>query len=247
MATTVAEGSADAPPAVHGPHTAGDGAGSTVEHADLRGLRERVHTAVHGDVGAVSKLLMAWSGKIGDLVIENGQAMIRCPVPGHEDPNRSCRVYESKKERVYFQCRGCGSIGDLVTAHQLIFHSDVELAMLAAAGAFGILFETHDIPRHGDSRVTAVIDAASKICRVSADSITGDSRRRPIVDARQAAMYVARHTTDLSYPDLGRAFGGRDHTTVIHAVSKIERLMGEKAEVRQRVLSIRALVDNGAT
>lgn len=242
MAKAITQGPVDALSAATGPHPPAD-AGSSAEQVDLLSLRERVHTAIHGDVGAVSKVLMAWSGKIGELVLKDGQARIRCPVPGHEDTSRSCRVYESKNERVYFQCRGCGSIGDLVTAHQLIFHTDVERAMLATAGAFGIMFETYEIPPPGDAVIDAVIAAASTVCRVSAAKIVSDSRARPLVDARQAAMYVARHMTGLSYPELGRAFGDRDHTTVLYAVNKIERLMGERDEVRKRVLAVQALVD----
>ena len=223
------------------------GSDGAADRGDLRSLRERVHTAIHGDTRAVSKVLMAWSGKPGDLVRENGRTLIRCPVPGHEDKDPSCVVYKSKNERVYFRCRGCGSIGDLVTAHQLIFHSDVERAMLAAAGAFGIMFGPNGNAQRGgtvvDSVVEAAIDAASTVYGVPADKITSDSRSRPLVDARQAAMYVTRQASALSYPEIARAFGGRDHTTVIHAVRKIERLMGEQDEVRKRVLSVRALVD----
>ena len=53
------------------------------------------------------------------------------------------------------------------------------------------------------------------------EEINGKSRRRPLVTARQVAMYVFRELTDLSYPAIAREFGGRDHTTVIHAVEKI--------------------------
>ena len=243
MPKTITRDSGDAPSVVRG-RPAPEDAGSSVEQVDLVGLRKRVHTAVHGDVKAVSMLLMAWSGKRVDLVQENGRALIRCPVPGHEDRNPSCVVFRSKKsERVHFRCRGCGSIGDLVTAHQLIFHTDVERAMLAVAGAFGILLEPDEAPQHRDTVVDAVIDAASKVYRVPVDKITSASRSRPLVDARQAAMYVTRQTSDLSYPEIARAFGGRDHTTVLHAVRKIEQLMGERDDVRKRVLSVQALVD----
>ena len=244
MAKTTTQGPADAASATRGSQTPDEDAGSSIEQVDLLGLRERIHTAIHGDVKAVAMLLMAWSGKSGDLVQKNGRALIRCPVQSHEDRNPSCVVYRSKSEQVRFRCLGCGSIGDLVTAHQLIFHTDVERAMLAAAGAFGILFEPrNEMPRHSDTVVDVVIDAASKIYRVPADKITSDSRTRPLVDARQAAMYVTRHTMGMSYPDIGRAFGDRDHTTVLHAVRKIERLMGEREDVRRRVLSVQALVD----
>ena len=50
------------------------------------------------------------------------------------------------------------------------------------------------------------------------EALKGKSRQRPLVTARQIGMYVMREQTDLSYPAIAREFGGRDHTTVIHAV-----------------------------
>ena len=67
------------------------------------------------------------------------------------------------------------------------------------------------------------------------DALKGKSRQRPLVMARQEAMYVFRELTDLSYPAIARLFGGRDHTTVIHAVDKITRLMAERNETYDRV------------
>ena len=69
----------------------------------------------------------------------------------------------------------------------------------------------------------------------SVDALRGKSRQRPLVMARQEAMYVFRELTDLSYPAIARLFGGRDHTTVIHAVDKITRLMAERSETYDRV------------
>lgn len=54
--------------------------------------------------------------------------------------------------------------------------------------------------------------------------LAGTSRKREIVLARQAAMYLCRQKLGLSYPELGRLFGGRDHATVIHSIKKIEQL-----------------------
>jgi len=59
-----------------------------------------------------------------------------------------------------------------------------------------------------------------------------------LVTARQIAMYVFRDITDLSYPAIARVFGGRDHTTVIHAVDKIERLMKERKQVYEQVTDV---------
>jgi chromosomal replication initiator protein len=68
--------------------------------------------------------------------------------------------------------------------------------------------------------------------------IKGKSRQRPLVTARQIAMYVFRDTTDLSYPSIARLFGGRDHTTVIHSVEKISRQMGERKAIFEQVTEI---------
>ena len=53
--------------------------------------------------------------------------------------------------------------------------------------------------------------------------------------ARQIAMYVFRELTDLSYPAIAREFGGRDHTTVIHNVEKIQSLMKERRQIYDQV------------
>ena len=60
---------------------------------------------------------------------------------------------------------------------------------------------------------------------IPVEEIIGKKRQRPLVAARQVAMYVFRDLTDLSYPAIAREFGGRDHTTVIHAVEKITNQM----------------------
>ena len=70
------------------------------------------------------------------------------------------------------------------------------------------------------------------------DALRGKSRQRPLVTARQIAMYVFRELTDLSYPSIARLFGGRDHTTVIHAVEKIQRQMGERKQIYEQVTDL---------
>jgi chromosomal replication initiator protein len=70
------------------------------------------------------------------------------------------------------------------------------------------------------------------------DALKGKSRQRPLVTARQIAMYLFRDLTDLSYPAIAREFGGRDHTTVIHAVDKIQRLMKERKQIYDQVTEL---------
>ena len=59
------------------------------------------------------------------------------------------------------------------------------------------------------------------------DDIVGKKRPKNIAMARQVAMYLCRKITDASLPKIGQAFGGRDHTTVIHAYEKIEKMRKE--------------------
>jgi chromosomal replication initiator protein len=77
------------------------------------------------------------------------------------------------------------------------------------------------------------------------EEIKGKSRRRPLVAARQVAMYVMRELTDLSYPAIAREFGGRDHTTVIHAVDKISALMKERRQIYDQVTELMTAIRNG--
>ena len=90
--------------------------------------------------------------------------------------------------------------------------------------------------------VKGILEATAELFSFSVDQITGGSRRRPLVDARQIAMYVTRNMTDLSYPEIGRAFGNRDHTTVIHAVRKIEHHMTERKDIFDKVQDLQKRV-----
>ncbi|MCK4501750.1 MAG: chromosomal replication initiator protein DnaA, partial [Desulfuromonadales bacterium] len=64
---------------------------------------------------------------------------------------------------------------------------------------------------------------------------------KSIVLPRQIAMYICREMTSLSYPEIGEKFGGKDHSTIIHAIKKIKKLMGEDIQMK---LMIEKLMDN---
>ena len=72
----------------------------------------------------------------------------------------------------------------------------------------------------------------------SPEDMQGPSRRQPLVLGRQVAMYLCRELTDLSLPKIGTLFGGRDHTTVIHAVDKVTRLLPFDPDVFQHVAAL---------
>ncbi len=91
----------------------------------------------------------------------------------------------------------------------------------------------------------AIIDATATMFDFSVEELTGQSRRRPLVTARQVAMYVFRELTDFSYPMIGREFGGRDHTTVIHAVEKIGGQMHERRAIYDQVTELVRIIRTG--
>jgi chromosomal replication initiator protein len=77
---------------------------------------------------------------------------------------------------------------------------------------------------------------------LSLDELCGDKRSQNIVYPRQVAMYLSRELTDSSLPKIGKEFGGRDHTTVIHATSKIARLIKEDRSVYNLVQELTARI-----
>jgi len=97
-------------------------------------------------------------------------------------------------------------------------------------------------------RITAgqIIATAAEHFGFSVDDLCGPSRRRPLVIARQIAMYLFRELTDYSYPAIGREFGGRDHTTVIHAVDKISSLMKERRPIYETVTELILSIKNSS-
>jgi chromosomal replication initiator protein len=90
-----------------------------------------------------------------------------------------------------------------------------------------------------------ILDATAASYGFTVDSLCGPSRTRPLVTARQVAMYLVRNLTDYSYPAIARVFGGRDHTTVIHAVDKISTQMRERRQIYEQVTELTLRIRNG--
>jgi len=90
-----------------------------------------------------------------------------------------------------------------------------------------------------------ILEATAKMFGFSIEELCGTSRRRPLVAARQVGMYVFRELTDFSYPAIAREFGGRDHTTVIHAVEKISALMKERRQIYDQVTELSHMIKSG--
>ena len=104
-----------------------------------------------------------------------------------------------------------------------------------------LLSETTARPRTPDEMLTEIAGYFG----LSVDALRGKSRQRDLVVSRQVAMYVFRELTDLSYPAIGRLFGDRDHTTVIHAVEKVQKLMAERKQTYDQVHDLRQRLKTG--
>jgi chromosomal replication initiator protein len=93
------------------------------------------------------------------------------------------------------------------------------------------------IPEGGEPEITAalIIAQTAAYFGLSIDELTGPSRGRHLVMARQIAMYLCRELTDLSLPKIGAQFGNRDHTTVMYADRKINQLLAERRAVFNQV------------
>ncbi|MFF3390786.1 chromosomal replication initiator protein DnaA [Streptomyces sp. NPDC002669] len=92
---------------------------------------------------------------------------------------------------------------------------------------------------------TAIMAATADYFGLTVDDLCGTSRSRVLVTARQIAMYLCRELTDLSLPKIGAQFGGRDHTTVMHADRKIRALMAERRSIYNQVTELTNRIKNG--
>jgi chromosomal replication initiator protein len=101
-----------------------------------------------------------------------------------------------------------------------------------------------DQPRRITPQV--ILDATSETFGFSVEELCGPNRRRPLVTARQVSMYVFRELTDFSYPAIGREFGGRDHSTVMHAVEKVAGLMKERHQIYNQVTDLIVRIKSGS-
>ncbi len=120
-----------------------------------------------------------------------------------------------------------------VTAYASLTDQSIDMAM-----ATDVLQDL--IPEKVTRPVTMaeIIQVTSESFDLSVAELTGPSRRQPLARARQIAMYLCRDLTDYSLPKIGREFGGRDHTTVIHALERVRSLMRSDQDIFDRVTAL---------
>jgi chromosomal replication initiator protein len=100
------------------------------------------------------------------------------------------------------------------------------------------------VPTSASPEISAatIIAQTASYFGLTIDDLLGASRSRTLVTARQIAMYLCRELTALSLPKIGQEFGGRDHTTVMHAERKIRTLMAERRSVFNQVTELTARI-----
>jgi chromosomal replication initiator protein len=96
------------------------------------------------------------------------------------------------------------------------------------------------VPTEGGPEITGatIMAQTAAYYGLTIEDLQGTSRSRVLVTARQIAMYLCRELTELSLPKIGQLFGGRDHTTVMHAERKIRHLMAERRSVYNQVTEL---------
>jgi chromosomal replication initiator protein len=99
--------------------------------------------------------------------------------------------------------------------------------------------------KSGDARRVRIEDIQKVVARqfsVARNDLLSNRRTRQIVRPRQIAMYLSKTMTPRSLPEIGRRFGGRDHTTVLHAVRKVEELISQDAKLGREVELLKRLI-----
>ncbi|MGJ6981579.1 chromosomal replication initiator protein DnaA [Aestuariimicrobium soli] len=129
-----------------------------------------------------------------------------------------------------------------VTAFASLNRQDVDLPL-----AEKVLSDL--IPEGGEAQVTPdlIMSESAAYFGVTVDELIGTSRTQALVTARQIAMYLCRELTDLSLPKIGAQFGGKDHTTVMHAERKIRELLSERRAVYNQVTELTNRIKSAGT
>ena len=95
------------------------------------------------------------------------------------------------------------------------------------------------LPQRSDIHPEKIIELVAKEWQTSVEALLGRDRSQKVAQPRQVAMYLLRKETDASLPQIGEVLGGRDHTTVMYAIEKIESEIEAKTDLRKRVVNIK--------
>ena len=90
--------------------------------------------------------------------------------------------------------------------------------------------------------VDKIQNVVSNFYNIALSEMLSQRRSRPLARPRQIAMFLCKELTSYSYPEIGRAFGGKDHTTVIHAVKKIESMLEIDPKLKKQFFELKEII-----
>jgi chromosomal replication initiator protein len=131
-----------------------------------------------------------------------------------------------------------GAVNRLVAANQL---TGEPITVTLAERTLADLMRTHEARR---VRIEDILRIVSRHYKVPRNDLLSSRRSRDVVRPRQIAMYLAKSLTSRSLPEIGRRFGGRDHTTVLHSVRKVEQMMKDDSELTQEIELLKKMLED---
>ena len=130
-----------------------------------------------------------------------------------------------------------GAVNRLVAANQLT-HEPITVAL--AERTLADLVRAREARR---VRIEDILRIVSRHYKVPRNDLLSSRRSRDVVRPRQIAMYLAKSLTSRSLPEIGRRFGGRDHTTVLHSVRKVEQMMKDDGDLCQEIELLKRMLE----
>jgi len=195
--------------------------------SDLSGLEERVRTRLA--YGMVADL-HATTFELRISILEAKASRAKTSVPG--------KVLEFLAHKITSNVRELEGAFNRLVAHANLFNRNITLESTQEV--------LHDILRAHDRRVTIeeIQRRVSEHYNIRLTDMSSARRARAVARPRQVAMYLAKQLTSRSLPEIGRKFGNRDHTTVIHAVQRITELMEREASFGEDVEMLRRMLES---
>jgi chromosomal replication initiator protein len=195
--------------------------------SDLSGIEDRLRTRL--GCGMVADL-HATTYELRLSILESKAATAAAPVPS--------KVLEFLAHKI------TGNIRELEgSLNRLFAHADLVGRPITLESAQEVL---QDVLKAHDRRVT-IEEIQRKVAEhwsIRLTDMTSARRARNVARPRQVAMYLAKQLTSRSLPEIGRKFGNRDHTTVMHAVSRVAELMAGDTEFQESVELLRRMLEN---
>jgi chromosomal replication initiator protein len=194
--------------------------------SDLEGLQERLKSRLN--CGLVADIhATTFELRLGILESKSEQLGITIPR----------KVMEFLAHRITSNVRELEGALNRVVAHAQLVGRDITLETTQEV--------LHDLLRANDRRVTIddIQKQVSQHFNIRVADMHSARRARSVARPRQVAMYLAKQLTSRSLPEIGRKFGGRDHTTVMHAVRKVDELREQDAAFAEDVELLRRMLE----